>query len=457
MGEQLLVYVPGWPARIEAFLPKDRLARLAGRELARGGAVRILDYGTPAHLERFSFLCPSSDSLADPESLSWWRQPWLRWNLSEKMRQWHTDISREIGRHRPHAVVYLAETAGDYFQARQVALRVRDMRPDTPQAVCGPFAELLGAHDKRRAPFTGACPACGLDSPTGMTGEGEGSLPCHSPAVYPALYGGGKFQVFPLSLDRPPTLELMRAPAVAREMREMDAGVAVRVFHVDGVLSAAEAGELAAELLARRVEGQYSLGCLPGPQSDSVWALSRAAGCRAVEWLVPSGSQRLIDDYYRLPFGMSEARRAVRMCRMAGIFTAVRMLWPCPEDDRHTRAESAYFLEKAQPDSVMLDTPRATERPDSRHAGDRHGLLDELRNRGFTVQMRAWQGMTARLCGHENRESRFLARLGDAVCDGDWAVLSDEIAAFNRELAQPRPRAVPDWDGNGDAYAAVAN
>lgn len=456
MGDLLLVYVPGWPVRIEAFLPKDRLARLAGMHLAGGGSVQILDYGTPAHLERFSFLCPSSDALAGSESHSWWRQPWLRWNLAEKMRQWHGDISGEIGRLAPGSVVYLVETAGDYYQARRVALRVRDAHPGVSQAMCGPFAGLLGGLEKRRAPFLGASPACGLDSVVEMRNGAAPVLPCHAPAVYPALYGGGKFQVFPVSLDAPPAQASARAAAVVREMREMDAGVAARVFHLDGVLSAAEAGDLAAELLSRRVDCQYSLGCLPGPQSDSVWALSRAAGCRAVEWLVPSGSQRMIDDHYRLGFGISEARRAVRMCRMAGIFSAVRMLWPCADDDRHTRAESVYFLETAQPDGVVIEAPpRPQEGPDTRGARDRHGLLDELRRRSFAVQVRAWQGMTARISGHEDREPRYLARLADAVCDGDWAVLADEIAAFNRELAQPRPRAAADW--NGDAYAAVAN
>ena len=41
--EYALVYVPAGPFRMDAFLPKDRMARMAGALVAAGREARVLD------------------------------------------------------------------------------------------------------------------------------------------------------------------------------------------------------------------------------------------------------------------------------------------------------------------------------------------------------------------------------------------------------------------------------
>lgn len=433
--EYALVHVPAGPFRMGAFLPKDRMARMAGALVAAGREARVLDYATPAWLERFSFFATEEVS-----TLSWYGF-WRHWRRTDGVTRWLADIGSDIVLHRPSTVCYFAETQAEIGQSLLVAERVRSLLPAVRQEMVCSGASGAGL----RIPFP-------VLSDTWRVRMGDGgkddaaAAACYDPSVYPALFGGGKLHLFPVSLGRE-AAESPDAPgAVLTEIAAVQRAVPLGAFHLDGYLSATTVNEVAAGLLAGGHRCQYSTGCVPGPLSDSVWALARASGCRAVEWLVPSGSQRLLDDHFNARFSVSHGRRAVKMCRLAGIYCAVRFLYPCPEDDAHTAAESVYFAEKAEPDSVVV-APAAHEGP--RHAARvarlRGDLLEDLARKGFPVQVEGWQGLLARAGQHDGREHRLLGRYGALIENGDWGALSDEIAAFNRALSHPAPRTVSGW------------
>ncbi len=65
----------------------------------------------------------------------------------------------------------------------------------------------------------------------------------------------------------------------------------------------------------------------------------------------------MLEDFYGCKFGISAMGASVRNCNAAGIFTVLRMVYPCPGDDYHTRAEIELFIESVKPDSVCIELP----------------------------------------------------------------------------------------------------
>lgn len=444
--EYALVYVPAGPFRMGAFLPKDRMARMAGALVAAGREARVLDYATPAWLERFSYF-----TLDEASDISWYAF-WRHRRRIGGVTRWLADIGSDIALHRPSTVCYFAETDAEIGQTLLVAERVRSLLPAVRQEMVSSRASSPGI----RIPFPVTPDTWRVRMGDGGR-EDTGAAACYEPSVYPALFGGGKLHLFPVSLGRDAAESPDAPDAVLAEISAVQRAVPLGAFHLDGYLSATTVSEVAAGLLAGGHRCQYSTGCVPGPLADSVWALARASGCRAVEWLVPSGSQRLLDDHFNARFSVSHGRRAVKMCHLAGIYCAVRFLYPCPDDDAHTAAESVYFAEKAEPDSVVV-APAGPEGPReaARTAKQRCGLLDSLARKGFPVQVEGWQGLLARAGRHDGREHRLLGRYGALIENGDWGALSDEIAGFNRALSHPAPQTAAGW-AEALQCAAAAN
>jgi hypothetical protein len=98
------------------------------------------------------------------------------------------------------------------------------------------------------------------------------------------------------------------------------------------------------------------------------WAMEKtfpfleASGCAAMTFRVESGSQRLLDLHYGRGIEISHVERVFRACKTAGIALGVEMVYPCPEDDRHTMEETLRLLSRTRPDSVRVDLPEVTAR-----------------------------------------------------------------------------------------------
>lgn len=130
------------------------------------------------------------------------------------------------------------------------------------------------------------------------------------------------------------------------------------VFHISAAhVSPAELLDLTNTLLVHNIVIIYSLGDITEPIGSSLAQRLFASGCRSVGFRAPAGSQRVLEDFYGCTTGASAMVASVCNCNAAGIFTAVRMCYPCPVDDYHTRAETELFLDTAKPASVCIESP----------------------------------------------------------------------------------------------------
>ncbi|NLN93990.1 MAG: hypothetical protein GX130_11890 [Candidatus Hydrogenedens sp.] len=182
-------------------------------------------------------------------------------------------------------------------------------------------------------------------------------------------------QFYPLSFSRAPsqfyyhdTKRSSRKEKTSREIFEEikwlhDCHGAV-AFHLDaGSVSMAEVEDLARELLSRNLLVLYSLGNVHEAFAGNTARLLLASGCRSIGFRIPTGSQRLLEDYYGLQISISALGNTLRLCRETGLFTALHLTGPCPFDDRHSIAETKRFLEEYQPTGVSLHAPAVV--PDS--------------------------------------------------------------------------------------------
>ncbi len=483
----VLVYVPGWPLRWESFLPKAALAQLAAREISLGHDAQVLDYGIPASLARFSedldAHAQQMNRSAGGGRLAWFRARNTRGRLMAVHGKWHRDLAGQIAESRAGKVIYLADTRDDYREARAVAALVASLSPGALQMVCGAHAE---GHERHVA--GGESVFEGVEQ-VGAPGP-ESPLPAYEPAVYPSLYAGGKLHQFTVSGN---------TKRMVAEINHCQRLVPAKTFHVDdrGGLNAAR--DLASEVMGGRLDIWYSRRLRPGHGAEGIASLLEASGCRCVDFPLMSGSQRLIEDFFGMTHGVSPSRASLRACRSVGIFASLEVVYPCPWDDHHTRAETLLFIDQTLPDAVKADFPelrhgvRWTDAPEEfgfqiapggvarwavacdapqflpapstrpyrmgggrREDADRDSLLAEARARGAVPDMTAQEALVAKVAGWEGREQAWKRNFDRALATGDFAGLSDYIKAFNRHAGRSaRKSATAEWEPMG--LAAVAN
>ena len=489
ISKTVLVYVPGWPLRWESFLPKAHLARLAACEIALGRDAEIFDYGTPASLERFTEgLAAYAEQVlrsAQGGRLGWFRTRNARGKLLAACGKWHHDLAAQIAGSRAGKIVYLADTRDEYREARAVAAIVAGLKPDAVQTVCG-------AHAEGYVPYV----AGGESVFEGVEHAGEPGpevpLPEYDPSVYPSLYAGGKLHQFTMSGN---------AKRAVAEITHCQRNVPVRTFHVEDRGGLAAARDLASEIMGNRLDVWYSRRLRPGHGAEGITSLLEASGCRCVDFPLMSGSQRLIEDFFGMTHGVSQSRASLRACRTAGIFTSLELVYPCPLDDCHTRAETLLFMDQTLPDAVKIafpelrygerwtdapedfgfqvtagvmarwaaacDTPQFLPAPSPRpyrmggiverpEDADRVSLMAESKARGAVLDMTAQEALVARVAGWAGREQAWKHAIGTTLVTGDFAGIFEHIKAFNRCTGLNKRKSTAADRGPMD-LAAVAN
>ncbi len=488
ISKTVLVYVPGWPLRWECFLPKAPLARLAAREIALGRDAVVLDYGTPSSLERFTedldAHAHQTEGVSGTGRLGWLRSWNTRGRLMAVRGKWHRDLAAEIADSRAGKVVYLADTRDDYREARAVAALVRGLKPGAVQTVCGAHAE---GHVPHVAGGEGLFE--GVEHIGGLGPDAP--MPVYDPAVYPSLYAGGKLHQFTVSGN---------AKRVVAEISHCLRLVPGRTFHVEDKGGLAAARDLASELMGGRLDVSYSRRLRPTQGVEGIASLLEASGCRCADFPIMSGSQRLVEDFFGMTHGVSLARAALRACRSAGIFASLELVYPCPWDDHHTRAETLLFMDQTLPDAVKVDFPelryggRWTAAPEDfgfqvagstmarwasagdapqflpvpsprpykmrgsvghREDADRDSLLAEAKARGAAPDMAAQEALIAKVAGWGGRERAWKHNIDRALATGDFAGLSEHITAFNRHAGRNARKSAAEWSPMD--LAAVAN
>ena len=81
------------------------------------------------------------------------------------------------------------------------------------------------------------------------------------------------------------------------------------------------------------------------------------AGCRSVSVAVPTGSQRLLEDFYHAPYCVSQVEATFERIHAADVLSTIELTYPNPMDDYHTAAETLRLLKRTQPTTVEIHLP----------------------------------------------------------------------------------------------------
>ena len=87
----------------------------------------------------------------------------------------------------------------------------------------------------------------------------------------------------------------------------------------------------------------------------------KRAGCVAVEFQLDTGSQRLLDNVFGRGLKVSYAEKVAAAAHEHGLGVHMRLTYPTPEDDYHTRAETLRIISRTRPQGAPIDLPVVVE------------------------------------------------------------------------------------------------
>jgi len=126
-------------------------------------------------------------------------------------------------------------------------------------------------------------------------------------------------------------------------------------FHIENEMASSEdvqAFSLALLKSSHFITYSRAFHCL-NIQGDWVHSL-HLSGCRALSVYLPTGSQRLLSKYYGCMRTISSLEAAISSFVGANFYTSIQCTYPCPEEDRHTFAETLRFIERVKPDAARV-------------------------------------------------------------------------------------------------------
>lgn len=373
----VLLTIPAFPFRLAHLAPHALLARVAGLLRASGHWTRILDYGTLNQIERFDTPVLRRGLAREGELNP--SRPGLRvlWERAQEERI--CGIAQEL--RAISSLRFAAYAVADVDEmriARRVAALVAEESPRLLQFVMGDHVALHGAAVlDGESPFHGAlltspelaigavaealerdwdwrCVA-GLATHTGAPPPAQpaaATLPpaCFDPLIYPAVESRRKLRIFQIHLHNSVGIS-----AALDEMRRLTDQCAARGFVVSNhAKDAMPASALANEMLAQGVAYRFALETTLRGLSLPALRQLRAAGCRALATHCPSGSQRLLDEFFYAETSVSHVEATLAAAREQGMTTVLEMRYPAPQDDFHTREETLRLLRRVRPQGVRI-------------------------------------------------------------------------------------------------------
>lgn len=413
----LLLYIPGLPLSLEALCPQRALACVAAMLLRQEHWTKILDYGV---LDALESLLPSESAKWEgfPSSahgsgggarldafLQARRDRSVERLLQEGLRRQALSITEDILKYpRLDFIVFYVRERQDLLNARLVGDLLGDVQPGLLRVAVGPYVALAGARclgsgdeidavctgdpessiaalaDRMRGRtswtaipglFVRGAPAGTLSAAAAPAPLDDFAPPVYDQEVYPAI--DRKLSLYTVEqtrgrlaacLDeawRPEGLDRVRVRSVAT-IRDEITGIRLaqgsHAFHIQGAAAhATQSLSLAAELRMRRLPIAYSRDSEVRQAEPAVMRLLADSGCQVIGFNVRTGSQRLLEDFYGCPFGVSETETVLNSCRDAGISTSLRFTFPCPHDDVHTAAESLRLASRCHPMAFEMSPP----------------------------------------------------------------------------------------------------
>lgn len=517
-----LVFVPGSPISLEALCPKSHLLILQSRLAAEAIASDIVDFGT---LEDMNACRPDEPERNVEMRSGWASQTKPGWGgfpvlhritRTRDIQPIDSEVDTKLSRLRegsPSILLFWIENRDMYRRFKEYSLCLRASLYETKIVLAGPYAIHYGTYALSDCSCLDAVITGDLtDSILALLHNEDGDtqwqevpglllrntegVVCRSefrsmPRVPTSLNLGAfqhrepgtQFPLFHLTFNWSPApfyyQDSYRQPydckspgAVVGEMNHLQRNSNARTFHIAApCITANTLADFADMLLKQNLAAIYSLGDVTESLGKSLSERLFASGCRSIGFRIPTGSQRMLEDFYGCHSSISAMRASLRHCREAGIYTVVRMCYPCPADDYHTRAEIELFIEAVKPNAVCIEPPALA--PDSlwfRRASEfgffishreyaRHAVGGNSVYGAFPYTMRGWNarrifqaqaslsaavvklgcriniteqlGLLARLARSTMEESLFLDALLEALSLPDTTQLQKLVACLD--------------------------
>lgn len=409
-----LVFVPGNPVTLDSLCPKSHLLMLQSRLVAEGIAVDLLDFGTIrlTHESRCSAAEDSGTLMP-----GWMEQVVQGWGGFPVLHRVKPGIEQHQGdstkaalldrltEGQPQFVAFWIQDRDAYREVKELSRGIRGVLGETCQVAAGPYAVHYGAcaltdcasldaiitgnmtesllallnSDTSAGSWQSVPGLISRNADGGVRKHETRDFPCN---VVPLAVGGlqpreelAQFPLFPMTFSLLPSdfyyqdarrldCSIKEPEVLVEEMKFLHRCFGARVFHVSAAyVGPDELADFADLLLKQNLVVIYSLGDVTECVGSAVAERLFASGCRAMGYRIPTGSQRMLEDFYGCSASISAMRASLRHCKAAGIFTVIRICYPCPADDYHTRAEIELFIAASKPDAVCLETPKIV--PDS--------------------------------------------------------------------------------------------
>lgn len=409
-----LVFVPGNPVTLDSLCPKSHLLMLQSRLIAEGIVVDLLDFGTIGMVHE---ACGAEAEDGGALLPGWMEQVVQGWggfpvlHRVKPARDHQQGYSKKealldrLMEGQPRVIAFWIQDRDAYREVRELSRCIRGSLGETCQVAVGPYAihygpcalsdcaslnavitgntmESLWALLKSEGDSSSWQSVPGLMFRSADGGVRKPETRDFPRNVVPLSIGAfqpreelAQFPLFPMTFSLSPSefhyqdsrrLDccVKEPETLVEEMKFLQRCFGARVFHISAAYVAPDdLGDFADLLLKQNLVVIYSLGDVTESIGGALSERLFASGCRAMGYRVPTGSQRMLEDFYGCSASISAMRASVRHCKAAGIFTVIRICYPCPADDYHTRAEIELFIAASKPDAVCIESPRLV--PDS--------------------------------------------------------------------------------------------
>ncbi len=279
----------------------------------------------------------------------------------------------------------------------------------------------------------------------------ETPLPDYSAGTYPALYDSGKLLFF--EVEDCPKHCFPSTECTIEEIQLLQEIFNAQAFQLSGSdTQSLHAEHLAHALIDRHINIRYTRECQIQSTPNSTVSLLPASGCYGVEFQIDTGSQRLLDNYYRHPFTVTQVEKTVRACKFSNLYTVMNLAFPSIEDDYHTLSETIRLTDRCKPHSAPVRIPAQIHKPlsdlkqrfeiepnyrnDDELQADQGELINALNENGISTHITPPMALIANLAGYRGLEDDFIHQLMHQLLTGDSLSLKTLVKQLNRSICK---------------------
>jgi len=115
--------------------------------------------------------------------------------------------------------------------------------------------------------------------------------------------------------------------------------------------------DIAKELIKQNLNITYSSFGHARSASIESFHLLKESGCHSLFFGIESGSQKILDRVMNKKVKVKQSKKAVEICKRAGIYTIGSVIIPSPGETEETKQETLKLLLEIKPDSVLVTAP----------------------------------------------------------------------------------------------------